>query len=458
MRKQHSLRIRSVRLTAWTLSLLSLVTAQPLPPITSVLKVHPQNARYFTDEGDQAIYLTGSHSWYSLIDKSPSYPPEGFDFTAYLDFLETYHHNFIRLWYSEFSYGDSSAMTGPVEHYIGPHPWPRTGPGEAIDGQPKFDLEQFNEAYFDRLEARVSAAQERGIYVGVMLFEGWAPQFADMTSTHPFDRANNVNDLHYGDDIRDIHTLINPAVTAVQKAYVRKVIDTVNAFDNVIYEVANEAGDYSTEWQYYMIRLIKEYEATLPKQHLVGMTFQHKGGRNRTLFESPADWISPGKEDDYRNNPPPADGRKVILTDTDHLWGANGGDHTWVWKSFTRGLHPIFMDYHQTPNSYEKAEEVRLAMGHTLMLARRVDLAAMTPQPSLASSRYVLASEREYIVYTADGNVRIDLSATPSEFAAEWFEVGSGTFREGETVEGGGVVELAAPFEGEAVLYLLRSD
>jgi hypothetical protein len=33
----------------------------------------------------------------------------------------------------------------------------------------------------------------------------------------------------------------------------------------------------------------------------------------------------------------------VILSDTDHLW-CIGGNHSWVWKSFLRGLHPIFMD------------------------------------------------------------------------------------------------------------------
>ena len=45
----------------------------------------------------------------------------------------------------------------------------------------------------------------------------------------------------------------------------------------------------------------------------------------------------------YQIDPPAADGRKVILTDTDHLWGI-GGDVAWVWKSFLRGLNPIFMD------------------------------------------------------------------------------------------------------------------
>ena len=38
--------------------------------------------------------------------------------------------------------------------------------------------------------------------------------------------------------------------------------------------------------------------------------------------------------EDYRQDPPPADGRKVSFPDTDHLWG-HGGNPNWVWKCFT---------------------------------------------------------------------------------------------------------------------------
>jgi hypothetical protein len=46
----------------------------------------------------------------------------------------------------------------------------RTGPGVALDGEPKFDLTQFDPEYFDRLRSRVSAALDCGIYVSIMLF------------------------------------------------------------------------------------------------------------------------------------------------------------------------------------------------------------------------------------------------------------------------------------------------
>ena len=79
------------------------------------------------------------------------------------------------------------------------------------------------------------------------------------------------------------------------------------------------------------------------------------------LLAGPADWISPqndGVSGDYQNDPPPADGRKVILSDTDHLWGV-GGDFHWVWKSFVRGQNPIYMDPIQKDEAHPEKEAER---------------------------------------------------------------------------------------------------
>ena len=66
--------------------------------INGQLRVHPTNPRYFTDDSGNVIYLTGSHMWNNLVDMGRNDPPEAFDFASYLDFLQRYNHNFIRLW------------------------------------------------------------------------------------------------------------------------------------------------------------------------------------------------------------------------------------------------------------------------------------------------------------------------------------------------------------------------
>src|SRR5438034_3619253 len=67
-------------------------------PATGPLRVHPTNPRYFTDGSGRAIYLTGSHVWENFQDRGTTWPPPAFDTTAYLDFLQSRNHNFIRLW------------------------------------------------------------------------------------------------------------------------------------------------------------------------------------------------------------------------------------------------------------------------------------------------------------------------------------------------------------------------
>jgi len=198
------------------------------------------NPRYFEDTNGHVVYLTGSHTWLNFIDGGITDPPRVFDFNDYLAFIVGQNHNFFRLWVWE------QAKWGPFrpdEVWFTPQPYPRTGPGLALDGKPKWDLTQFNEAYFQRMRERVIAARDRGFYVSVMLFDGWSNDDKDYGGGnpwlgHPFHRDNNVNGIN-GDPLntgegKRTHTLDDPAITALQDAYVRKVIDTVNDLDNVL--------------------------------------------------------------------------------------------------------------------------------------------------------------------------------------------------------------------------------
>jgi CubicO group peptidase (beta-lactamase class C family) len=429
------------------------------------LRVLEDNPRYFTDDSGRAIYLTGSHTWSNLVDIGPTDPPPQFDFNACLHWMEKLNHNFIRLWTWEPVSWNTKANRENKLHTSAPQPWARTGPGKAFDGKPKFDLTKFNPTYFDRLRRRVSAARERGIYVSIMLFEGWAMQFSSGAwEGHPFKKQNNINGID-GDQNGDnkgleIYTLANPDITALQESYVRKVIDTVNDLDNVLYEISNENHPPSTQWQYHMIRYIKKYERSKPKQHPVGMTFQYRGGKNETLFKSPADWISPNNEGGYRDNPPIADGRKVVLSDTDHLWGI-GGNQAWVWKSFLRGYNPLFMDPYDGvvlgKKFDSKWEPIRISLGYTLRYAERMNLAAMQPYKDLASTKYCLANPGvEYLVYKpASDESSITIRLTSGRYKYEWFSPDQGKVVSKGTIKTiGGEETLEVPLKSDAVVYI----
>lgn len=431
------------------------------PQIQGVLKVHPVNTRYFTDQSGKAIYLTGSHTWLSVLDgigPSGKQTPED---NSFLDFISAHGHNFTRLWAFE--------NDGFVFADVTPNVYLRTGPGLASDEKPKYDLTRFNQAYFDRLKSRVSAAKERGIYVAVVFFG----HSGNLNRAIFFKKENNINGID-GDPNADgyaieTRTLQIPAVTAIQDAYVKKVIETVNDFDNVMYEIACESGPETTEWQYHMIRLIKQQEAKMPKQHLIGMSSDGgyvKGDDTERLFKSDADWICPGWNTDtsciYMADPPAATGEKIIMIDTDHLWGI-GGDHKWVWKSFLRGLQPNYMDPYVEYDSgatwggtQGQFDSARRAMGLTLKVANQINLVSMIPHNELSSTAYCLANPgNAYLVYLPDGDkVTVDLSNAVGKLNVQWLKPAEETIIKGRKIIGGKKQELNAPFSGDAILYI----
>jgi hypothetical protein len=475
--------------------LLGSVAATAMEPL-----VRTEGARYFTGaRSGRAIYLTGSHTWNQFQDWDVRDPPRPFDFDRYLDFLERHGHNLIRLYVWE----QAAWFPGTNEKVvIAPLPYLRNGPGLALDGKPRFDLDEFDPAYFDRLRDRVARAGARGIYVSVMLFDGWSVESKGQKSGnpwpgHPFHRANNVNgidgDLDGDGQGPEVHTLQNPGVTELQKRYLAKVVETVRDQENVLFEISNESAAGSVEWQYEMIRTLQELESGQALHHPVGMTvpYPQDARENQPLFASPADWISPHLDRAQGQDPDPFTGRKIVLSDTDHIFGV-GGSPQWVWKTFLRGGNPLFMDPCVTevrnnlpawstddtrqnlppPCPPSEWEGVRLAMGYARALTIRVDLASLRPLPELCSTHYCLADPgREYLVYAplehrrrrralgalsprfAGEKFDVDLSAAPGPLAIEWVNTETGELVPGGAAVGGGRVEFRAPFAADAVMH-----
>jgi hypothetical protein len=457
-------------------------------PASGPLRRLDSNPRYFTDGSGKAIYLAGSHTWANFATDQGRDKPVPFDYDGYLDFLVAHNHNFSRGWLWDVPYSDQGPNGGPFRW--DPQPWLRTGPGLATDGRPKFDLSTFDQAWFDRIRARTIAARDRGIYVAIMLFQGYAWKHNRSDSDgFPFDGRNNINSVDAGPG-HDAATLTTRAVTAAQEAYVRKVIDTVNDLDNVLFEIANEAHDYSTAWQYHMIDFIHAYERTKPKQHPVGMTSHFIGKVPlQELMSSPADWISPScKSGGYIENPPVATGNKVMVVDSDHgyTWvplkeHGPARQQAWVWKNFLRGNQLLFMDpylartegksvgrnnpggvnpadsyFGRTPDPYW--DTMRAALGRTRLYAGRINLAAALPHPDVASTGYCLAQPGvEYLVYNPGPAPDFTVTLPAGAYALEWYDPTTGKVVGTERLE---VKQSPCPFSAQCspdvVLYLRK--
>jgi hypothetical protein len=414
------------------------------------LRIHPGNPRYFTDNSGRAIWLAGSHTWANFQERGVEGETPDFDYPGHLDFLADYGHNFMRLWRWEHAQWMQFVSSDTLIRYE-PMAYLRPGPGLALDGKPRYDLSQFNPAYFDRLRKRVVAADQRGIYVSVMMFQGFSveqkgtkgvdPTKGNAWCGHPYHVKNNVNningDLNRDDEGDETHTLADSRITALQEAYVRKVIDTLNDLDNVLWEISNESHTRSIDWHTHMIEFIKSYEATKPNQHLIGMTGSPI--TNPPMFASPADWISP-KGSNYLNDPPDVKGAKIIIVDNDHIrpWDSMP---QWVWKNLMRGNHFILMDHYMdfridSPDTPDlKHNPTRKAMGLAVKLANRVDLAAMSPERTGASTGYCLANPgREYLIYQPQADKPFTVQVKPGRYQHNWLDCTTGLRTEGAPV------------------------
>ena len=421
------------------------------------------NGRYFC-YGGKAVLLTGSHTWDNFQDIGIA-----FDYSDYLNWMEGLNHNFMRMWAWESPKGSDWAIEQNLD--ISPIAYKSVGN--------KYDVEQLNQNYFDRLQQRIRLADEKGIYVAVMLFEGFSAEHTPMAwNNHPFNAGNNINGIGVGQ--YDVHTNLDAAVLQAQKLYVREVIDIVNynKFGNVLYEIGNEIP-YSIDsdvWQNDMIDFIHTYEfETYGVSRPVGKTYQYSTGFNESLFSSPADWVSPNSEGGYdcrEGDAPIASGSKVIISDTDHfyyIWYSNTGyPIDYVWKSFTGGINPIHMDNwgggSNIPgrllgqNVSTTFLKVRANMGYAKELSERMDLISTAPQPSLSSSGFCIASANEYVVYLPQyvNNATVDLSSSSGQFAVEWLDAETGTLLPDGNITAGSSHSFNSPFGDYSILYLKK--
>ncbi|NYE19013.1 hypothetical protein [Microbacterium immunditiarum] len=441
------------------------------------------NPRYFEDADGRFVWLTGSHTWANLATDQGN---AAFDFTSYVRWAARLGHTMIRGWNWDLPHSRQGWNGGPFD--FAPSPFARAGPGLATDGRPRFDLTRPEPAFFDRLRDRVLEAGESGLYVSIMLFQGFAWQFnrADDDGM-PYDGRNNVNGVDAG-RAGAAATLGDPAVLAAQERYVRWVVDAVGDLDNVLYEIANEAAPSSTTWQHHLIGVLRTEQERRGMRHPIGMTHQFDGGSLDALRTSGADWISPDCDEPTRRAPPPAEGEQVVVYDSDHGYDWRtlrsqpaSEQRAWVWRCLLRGAGGVlFMDpflarieidgvVRNAPRGRNPGDPafgvaldpfwnpLREALGHARRFADALDLRTMLPRPGLADGGWCLADPgRSYAVFVPTGAAaRIRLE--PGVYDVRRFDPATGSWHSVEEVTGvGTAMWLERRIAGDAAFVVTR--
>jgi len=464
-------------------------------PIKGPLRAS-RNPNYFADPSGAPLILCGSHTWNTLQDWGANGAIRRLDFDAFVSFLKAHGHNFTLLWYTELSKfrGLPTTDISAPDFTVSPHPWMRLGPGTATDGGLKFDLMKFDQAFFDRLRARVEVLNRAGIYAGVYLFTGeFLLRFRCSTDGYPFSGPNNVNGVDDGYRGRSPATGLgavtmtapNP-ITDFQDAYVRKMIDTLNDLPNVLWIISEEAPSQSIWWNNHLISTVRAYEGGQRLQHPIGYATLENPS-DSILYNSDADWVAPWAWISPRascgsGNPL----CKVNINDSDHSYFGMWNDppqknRNYAWENFMTGNQVLFMDPYLLYYPRQKRnlcsapfngigsepdprwENFRNNLGYILRYSRKLNLATVTPRGYLCSTKYCLAQTpsvgAEYLAYApSGGSFTIDLSAMPRSrmLSAEWFNPATGaTVSQRAIAAGSSSQTFSPPFDGDAVLYLV---
>jgi len=236
------------------------------------IRVHPENPHYYLYDGRLTVLVTSAEHYGAVVNGA-------FDYVAYFDSLARYGLNYTRI-YPGFLFEptdkfirDNTLAPRPEDLIL---PWARSRePGFALGGN-KFDLDAWNPAFFQRLTDFVAQADRRGVVVEICFFNC---QYPDTWPFSPLFGPNNIQGIGLGDHNLP-QTLDEPGLARYEEAYVRRITQAVNAFDNVILEICDEPLIFATPpdkagaWISHMVDAIRDTEAALPKQHLIGQQVQ----------------------------------------------------------------------------------------------------------------------------------------------------------------------------------------
>jgi hypothetical protein len=234
------------------------------------VRIDPENPKYLWFRGHPLLLLSASEHYGSVINRP-------FDYQKYLADAVQHKMTMTRtfLLYRELqsARNPSSPCKPESPDYLSP--FVRTGPGKALDGEPIYDLDQWNPEYFDRLHRFLDLASKDGIVVELTVFSN--TYSSEVWALNPL-RAEN-NKQHVGTvDWEDYISLKNPELVRRQSAYARKIIQETAGYDNVYYEICNEpgggiAGHASPAdvdaWQAEMARVLRDEMQRLQRPHLL---------------------------------------------------------------------------------------------------------------------------------------------------------------------------------------------
>jgi hypothetical protein len=388
-----------------------------------------------------------------------------FDFARYLEAAaeknQTVTRTFLLFRELQSARNPCSPLKAESPDFIAP--WLRTGPGKALDGEPIYDLDQWNPEYFDRLNTFLSTASKFGIVVELTVFSN---SYADnIWALHPLRAENNkqkVGNVSW----QEYTSLRDQALLTRQMAYARKIIEVTCGYDNVYYEICNEPGGgvqghvtpaEVDAWQQEVASILREELSKRSRHHLIvgqgAFTYAPQFGQSfdESFEGSMLDAVNvhPLPNLTYRNRTyqlgnfmskelqleefrdfflATTYSQKPCISDEDNCASIYRDDAGWTihrkraWMAVLCGAHYDYIDFSITVGSEtgtdESRKKIRTWMKHLSEFIHSFDFIHARPTPGWIESKpkplvvaTVALAGSDYVVYLADGRQETDPSA-----------------------------------------------
>ena len=440
------------------------------------IQLHPVNPHYFLWRGKPAILITSGEHYGAVLNRA-------FDYKKYFKTLESLGFNLTRTF--------SGAYCEPVGAFkirnntLAPAkdqlicPWARSKEPGYANGGNKFDLTQWDPAYFKRLRDFVGEAGKRGVVVELVLF---CPFYEEgMWKLSPMNAANNVNGIGKMDRT-EVYTLKHPRLLAIQDAMVRKIVTELKDFDNLYYEICNEPyfGGVTLDWQAHIARTIAEAEAGFEARHLIAQNIANKYQKitdpNPLVsifnfhYAKPPDTVT----DNYGLN-------KVIGDDETGFAGSAPTPYRIEGWDFIIAGGAVYdnLDYSFTVGHEDGTAEINAPGGGGAVLHKQLrilsdfingfDFIRMKPDnsvikggvPEKATVMVLAEKGRAYAIYiNGGGKAQLQVDLPAGTYSAQWLNTKTGEIAKKEAFEHpGGTRTLKSPeYKNDIALRIHRLD
>ncbi len=432
-----------------------------------------KDARYWQYRGRPALLIGASNE-----DNPFNHPrlPDGEPLEAHLDRLKAAGGNYVR---NTMSSRDAGNL------------WPF-----ARNGEGRYDLMQFDPAYWQRYEDFLKLTAARSIIVQIEVWDRF-DYAREPWQDNPYNPQNNINYTaeqgglateypdHPGGNANPFFRAIPQLeglelVHGIQKAHVRKLMEVSLRYDHVLYTISNETRA-DREWSDFWARFLRDEAQRAGKDiHITEMwdAWEMDDPMHRATFDHPEPYsfIDISQNSHQRGQAqwdklqwvrryvadPPRPVNSVKMYGGKHGGGPEEGQHK-LWRNVLGGTASA--RYHRPGGGMGLNDVTEAHLRSMSMALEKVDIFAMEPANDLLSDRaddgaYLAAAPgRDYLLYfPRGGSVTVDITGHPGHYKLHWLNVLESTWGRASTVEGDSQVQLECPGKAPWAVVITSSD